>query len=290
MEKKIKLKGHETFCFREGWLQKGMEEVQKNPRVFSMMSGADALGVGSNMAKAIRYWLKAVLLVKEQVGTGTLLTDFGKMVYRYDPYVEELFTLWCLHINLVCNKGLATSWYVFFNQCKLDSFTRNELELVQMEKLCKYAETKELSERSVKDDCSVILQMYAREYQDKSDPEDKKKCPFTRLGLLRKNGHQYRREKPDLRHLSAEVVLYLLATVYEGEHSISMEEFYHGTNGVATLLGIGVADYQECLDELAKKGYLVLNRTAGLDMIYWNKEQYEEPLTKEQVMKNYYEN
>ena len=82
----------------------------------------------------------------------------------------------------------------------------------------------------------------------------------------------------------------MLATVFEGEDSVSMEELYHGTNGVAALLGIGVADYQECLDELAKKGYLVLNRTAGLDMIYWNKEQHEMPLTKEQVMKIYYEN
>lgn len=290
MEKKVKLKGHETFCLREGWLQKGMEEVQKNPKVFSVMSGADALGVGSNMAKAIRYWLKASLLATDKQGIGTLLTEFGEMVYEWDPYVEEPFTLWCLHINLACNINAATSWYVFFNRCKLDSFTRSELELLQKENLCKYAETEELSERSIKDDCSVILQMYAREHLDKSDPEDKKKCPFTRLGLLRKNGHTYKREKPDLRHVPAEVVLYLLATVFEGEDSVSMEELYHGTNGVAALLGIGVADYQECLDELAKKGYLVLNRTAGLDMIYWNKEQHEMPLTKEQVMKIYYEN
>ncbi len=290
MEKKVKLKGHETFCLREGWLQKGMEEVQKNQRVFSVMSGADALGVGSNMAKAIRYWLKASLLAKDRQGVGTLLTEFGEMVYECDPYVEEFFTLWCLHINLASNKTLATSWYVFFNQCKLDTFTRSELELVQTEHLCKYAETDELSERSIKDDCSVILQMYAREYLEKGDPEDKKKCPFTRLGLLRKNGNTYKREKPDLRHFPEEVVLYLLAVMFEGEDAISMEEFYHGTNGVAALLGIGVADYQDCLDELAKKGYLLLNRTAGLDMIYWNKEQYEKPLTKEQVMKKYYEN
>lgn len=289
MKNKVKLKGHETFCLREGWLQKGMEEVQKNPKVFSVMNGADALGVGSNMAKSIRYWLKALLLTKEQTGVGTFLTEFGEMVYRCDPYVEEAFTLWCLHINLACNNTAATSWYVFFNQCKFDSFTRNELELVLKENLCKYAGTDALSERSVKDDCSVLLQMYAREYLEQNDPEDKKKCPFTRLGLMRKSGHKYKREKPDLRYFSAEVVLYLLAAAFEGEDSINMEEFYRGAKGVAALLGIGVADYQECLDELAKKGYLLLNRTAGLDMIYWNREQYPKRLTKEQVMGNYYE-
>lgn len=287
MEKKVKLKGHETFCLREGWLQKGMEEVQKNPKVFSVMNGADALGVGSNMAKAIRYWLKATLLAKEKMGT--LLTEFGEMVYQWDPYVEEIFTLWCLHINLACNENAATSWYIFFNHCKLDTFTKSELEFLLKENLCKYSGTDELSERSIKDDCSVLLQMYAREHLEQNDPEEKKKCPFTRLGLLRKNGHKYRREKPDMRYFPAEVVLYLLAAAFEGEDSISMEELYWGAKGVSALLGIGMADYQDCLDELAKKGFLLLNRTAGLDMIYWNREQYPERLTKEQVMKNYYE-
>ena len=51
----IKLKGHETFALREGWLNKGLAKVDANPKVFSENYGADALGVGSNMAKAIRY-------------------------------------------------------------------------------------------------------------------------------------------------------------------------------------------------------------------------------------------
>lgn len=31
----IKLKGHETFAIREGWLSKGLIEVDKNEKVFS---------------------------------------------------------------------------------------------------------------------------------------------------------------------------------------------------------------------------------------------------------------
>ena len=50
----IKLKGHETFTIREGWLDKGLKAVSDNGKVFSENYGADALGVGSNMAKAIR--------------------------------------------------------------------------------------------------------------------------------------------------------------------------------------------------------------------------------------------
>ena len=31
----IKLKGHETFALREGWLNKGLAKVDANPKVFS---------------------------------------------------------------------------------------------------------------------------------------------------------------------------------------------------------------------------------------------------------------
>ena len=35
MYEKVKLKGHESFCIREGWVTKGLLAVQENPRVFS---------------------------------------------------------------------------------------------------------------------------------------------------------------------------------------------------------------------------------------------------------------
>ena len=41
---KIRLKGHETFILREGWLTKGLAAVEKDGTVFSKNSGADALG------------------------------------------------------------------------------------------------------------------------------------------------------------------------------------------------------------------------------------------------------
>ena len=65
MEKrKYKLKGHESFVLRDGWLTKGLRAVENNPRVFSNNSGADALGVGTNMAKSIRYWMKTAGLTE----------------------------------------------------------------------------------------------------------------------------------------------------------------------------------------------------------------------------------
>ena len=34
-KEKIRLKGHETFILREGWLTKGLHGVRDNPHIFS---------------------------------------------------------------------------------------------------------------------------------------------------------------------------------------------------------------------------------------------------------------
>ncbi len=109
----IKLKGHETFALRECWLNKGLEKVDANPKVFSENYGADALGVGSNMAKAIRYWLKAGKFMEEPPKEGAKLTDIGQIIFKEDKYLEDIFSLWIFHINLAGNEKLATSWYAF---------------------------------------------------------------------------------------------------------------------------------------------------------------------------------
>ena len=59
MLQKIKMKGHESFSIREGWLTKGMIEVLNNPKVFSEKEQTDIFGIGTNMVKSLKYWLQA---------------------------------------------------------------------------------------------------------------------------------------------------------------------------------------------------------------------------------------
>ena len=267
MENNYRLKGHETFCIREGWLSKGLHAVAENERVFLEMYGADALGVGSNMAKAIRYWLKTCGLTVEVKSRGVFFSEFGRIVYEKDPYLEEIFTHWCIHLNLVKNVENATSWYLFFRQFQLEEFTKEELEVFLQRNLEKYMGSKEFSIRSLKDDCNVLLQMYVKNEQE-YDPEDKKNCPMTALGLIRKTGSFYKRTQPDYNGFSPYIVLYLLESVWNQTNAVNMEEFYNGVMGVHGTLGIGYSAYQECLEALVGMGYIDMNRTAGLDMIY----------------------
>ena len=62
-----KLKGHEKFPLREGWINKGLSVAkEKGTHIFLESQGPDMLGVGTNMVKSIRYWMQACgLLVKD---------------------------------------------------------------------------------------------------------------------------------------------------------------------------------------------------------------------------------
>lgn len=68
---KYRFKGHESFILREGWLNKGLYEVDRNPKVFSENYGADALewdriwqrqsGTGSGQQSWLQILRKRVL-------------------------------------------------------------------------------------------------------------------------------------------------------------------------------------------------------------------------------------
>lgn len=282
--KKIRLKGHETFSIREGWLEKGMAAIKADSKVFSKMYGADALGVGANMAKAIRYWLKACELTIERLRKEPQLSDFGEKVYQYDPYLEQDFTLWCIHINLVRNQELATTWYLFFSLYEqLEEFTKDSLYRTIRDRLVLYIDEKSINDRSLEDDIKVLLQMYSREKLEKNDPEDKKVCPLAKLGIIRKTGNIYKKGEPNLNRISPEVLWYYLQSRFREGEAIYMEDLYEGAEGVAGILGLSRSLLAEYLDILAGYEYVDLNRTAGLDMIY-----IKSSLTKEEVAEYVY--
>lgn len=175
----IKLKGHETFAIREGWLSKGLIEVDKNEKVFSKNFGADTLGVGSNMAKAIRYWLKAGDFTEETGKSQVSLTEIGKIILKNDRYFEDIFPLEIFHVNLVHNRENATSWYLTFNKINAEEFDKDELFVLLENEIHKMG-VEDFSVRSLQDDVNVLLNMYTREKTQDYDPEEKRISPFSK--------------------------------------------------------------------------------------------------------------
>ena len=268
MAKKYKIKGHETFILREGWLTKGLQAVVDNPMVFAENYGADALGVGTNMAKAIRYWMRAAEILPERSGKESSLTEFGQLLYEYDPYFEDMFSLWLVHLGIVSNEAAATSWYLFFHKME-DAFTKEELIEEMTGWLLSYTTEDKLSARSVRDDCNALISMYYAQKDRNYDPEDKKISPFASLGLLKRTGEGYQKTPPDYKLLHRDIVLYCMIRMLGTEwDSVSIDDLMTGSNSPGRLLNLNRTALNRYLDELDNAEWITVNRTAGLDMVY----------------------
>lgn len=260
----MKLKGHEKFPLREGWINKGIRGVQKNAKIFTGNAGPDILGVGTNMVKSIRYWLQSFLLINENPKEGATLSEIGKLIEQYDLYLEDYFSLWILHSCIAKNDDRATTWYLFFNKCAAEEFRKDELFDVLKKELIAYAGTDSFPDGSLKDDIDVLLNMYSKNNSD-DDPEDKNKSPFAVLGLVKKEKDVYYKQQPDMRKFNEKVVLYELAILLQDQDTVSIDTVFEVVKGIYHLNKI---TFNNILDRLENMGYIRVDRTAGLDVIY----------------------
>lgn len=271
-ERKYRFKGHESFILREGWLSKGLRALEHNKKVFFENSGADELGVGVNMAKSIRYWLRCAQLSKESKGS-VELSELGKIILEKDPYLENIFSLWLIHCNISRNKKEATTWNLFFQEFDSVEFSPEFLKKEMLQMVAELPEVDTFSERSVTEDCDALLRMYTRQKEKGKTPEEKNISPFAVLGLMRNRNGIYIKEQPALNKIPEELVLYLIPQtegfqVGEAGNSISIDDLLEGKNSPGKLLNLKRSGLLELLERLAAKNFIQINRTAGLDMVY----------------------
>lgn len=283
---KTRFKGHETFYFREGWLSKALFVMNDEPdyKLFAANNGISKLGVGANMVKSIKYWLQTTNLIKmDYKSKEYVLTSIGKDIANYDLDLEDPFTLWLLHINLVTNYKMATTWNIFFNEFHAIKFTSSNVK----DALSNYLDRNEISykEKSLNSDVDLLLNMYTKEL-NKSDPEENFSCPLSRLDLLKKNRENYERQLAKLDILNPYIVLYLmlLKTQNSNTSSISIRELEEGNNSLTNVLSINRVMINEYLDRLSNKKMIRVEKTAGLDMVY-----ITTILSPESVIQKYYE-
>ena len=68
---KYRFTGHETFPCRYPWLPKAVAALRKRTDLFNNMDEAIvALGVGKQMARAIRFWVEAAKMVEKEKKRG----------------------------------------------------------------------------------------------------------------------------------------------------------------------------------------------------------------------------
>jgi hypothetical protein len=167
---KYTFSGHESFQCRNLWLKKGYDYVAQN-RSFNDSDAVVALGVGKNMVAAIRFWLKAfnIITPKDEITAfgRNLLSDDG-----WDPYLEDMASLWLLHYQLVKN-NFASTYNIIFNE-----FRREKIEFARdtyvsyLKKRANIDTAFPFTESTAEADFDVFKKMYLSNADEPASAED----------------------------------------------------------------------------------------------------------------------
>lgn len=281
MISKVKMKRHESFSIREGWLAKGLIAVKEDSKVFSASDATDVLGIGTNMVKSLKYWMTATCLIKEE-NKKMVLTELGNLIDKYDPYLEDIFSWWLIHLNLILNLEDSYVYNLFFNKCTMKTFSKRDVfehisNNLRNNKL-------EFNENILQDEVNMIIKTYSID-EKVDNPENNFICPLSELNLIKKiDVNTYERMKTEYRNLNYLIIYYLLIKLSEDKDYISIDELLKMDNSPAKLLNLDKNLINEYLDEMKRNDLIIVNRTAGLNMIYFNKK-----LSFEEIMKEHFE-
>ncbi len=179
---------HETFTPRYGWLKKGYDAVKEDSAVFKASDAVERLGVGKNMVRSIRFWCTAFHIIEPSPeGSGLMVTTkLGDKLLNntgWDPYLEDIASIWLLHWQLFMPRLEAVNWPIAFNRCNVWSFDIKQLTKILHTAAQKYTRFASISEKSFEKDASCLIRMYTEETPEKESEID---SPFRQLGLIRK--------------------------------------------------------------------------------------------------------
>lgn len=271
----MRFRAHETFFIRKGWINKGLRKISEDPFVFmgAKSTPMDTLGIGTNMVKSLRYWLQATGLTEEPTSgkRSQSFTDFGNIVYRHDPFIDEIGTLWLLHYSLALNEKNATAWYYFFNEFNLRVFSKDDF----IKAISSYIKISgaEASLRSLEDDFTCILGTYIS--RDKThlgfvSPENNIDCPLGDLELIdidNKNKRTYKRRSTAKSLIPVLIVFAGIIDQAAGKREMPIALILNEPKSVGRVFSLDAITLSAILHDLELMGLVKVVRTAGLDVV-----------------------
>ena len=281
---------HESFYPRIGWLRKGLDAIKENNHIFLEKTNAmEELGIGSNMVKALRYWLTAFDLTKERTNSKSQtiqeITDLGKKLLDFDEYFEDIGTFWILHFRLAQKRTNAPTWYWFYNHFSHISFNK-ETFINNLSKYIKRLGEKVPAERSLINDYNVLRRMYLYDPQENITEEKSFMSPFRDLKLIMKEkSDSYKKNSPDFDTLDPKIYFYcLLMSIDEKDEDINLNEILSAQKSVGKIFNLNMNIMHEFLGVLQEERLLRINKQAGMNSIKIIQND------KNKVLQDYYRN
>ncbi len=275
--------GHEKFAFRQGWLKKGLDAVINNPLTFAQEDAFVELGVGKNMAASIRYWGLALGLLLPASGESSYTralepSPLGRNLLAeggWDPYLEDIGSLWLLHWLLASNQERGLVWYLVFSRYFDVEFRKQQiLEFVRKQLTQMGIDT---TEGMITREVDVFLRTYLPAQSRKgANSEESMDCPLVDLNLLRISPGDgvYRFDIGAKSSLPAAVFGYALFHFLHEKaaqrRTATVDECVYQPGSPGQIFKLdenSVMAYVEQLESLTG-GALLLQETAGLRQIY----------------------
>jgi len=275
--------GHEKFVFRHGWLKKGVDGVKDNPRIFVNDEVLVRLGVGKNMVRSIRHWCLATGLAVENDGVGlahplttSLLAEKLLSDHGWDPYLEDIGSLWLLHWQLSTNLTRCFVWHLLFSRYLETEFTKRQLANY----LSSQFEHNDIhtTTGTIDREIDVCLRTYVPTVRTKlgAIAEETLDCPLAELDIIRfiPNDNIYRFNIGPKISLPLGVfgyaLLSFLSITVDNRRTVAVDECLYQEGSPGQVFKLDENSLMEFLESLEEetKGKIRLEETAGLRQVY----------------------
>lgn len=278
---KLTFSGHESFNCKDLWLKKGYEYINQGNN-FKNDDAVVDLGVGKNMVSSIRYWLRAFNIVNDDIE----ICDWAHVFFAddgYDPYIENIGTLWILHYKLLITK-LASLYHITFSDFQKEYREFTSDQLLSFIKRC-YPKEQLLypfNENTVKRDINVLLKNYVKPVDERKSIEDFSSLLID-LNLISESHKEYRRFKFNYNNksnLAPEIALFIILDMFGKEKIID----FHSLSNLFFSFCITSDDLIEILEDIKEKySDLVFSEDSGIRQI-----QLRSEINKWQILHDYY--
>jgi hypothetical protein len=284
--------GHQTFAFRHGWLKKAVDAVRRDPEALGSERAIVDLGVGKNMVESIRHWGLATQVLVEAPQRGLNVTEIGAfLLERWDPFLENVASVWLLHWLLVTNPARAATWHFVFGHYSRPEFSKDDL----IDGTMKFASRLRANVKAstVARDVDCLVRSYvASPGRSRSTPEDAFECPLADLLLIgsQRDGDTYRFTIGPKRTLPTPIVGFALLQFAKrfaaGRRTIKVGDCMYGPSSPGQAFKLDENSFVEYVEDLAEAtgGAIQFDDTAGLRQVYLG--EMIDPLN---LLKSYYQ-
>jgi hypothetical protein len=265
--RKLSFSGHESFQCRSLWLKKGYAFANAGYS-FNDESAVVQLGVGKNMVNAIRFWMRAFGLTEPESDKPN---DLANALFNdsdgWDPYLEDLGTLWLLHYQLVTTPK-ASTYNLVFNGLRRDKIEFTKAHFVNYARRQAEISQTTVNENSVRSDFEVFTRMYTR--SDAKDRDEGVTGLLTDLNLIRsfRRGKEeyYVVENTDKASLPDAVLLYCIMANRQFDLSVNFNTLLTEPDQVGSVFALNASGLYAKLERIAadKRNGAVFSDQAGI--------------------------